>query len=125
MSKSSNTLRIVTNCHQHQKKIAALPNCAPHIEHQRLNCRPLGDGRTRKLDSRANAEGEALMEYRLLFYDFVGQIMGVKPIDASDTQTAIAVAIGLAESAADQRTELWDGDRLVMRRAFSELTSAN
>ena len=65
------------------------------------------------------------MEYRLLFYDFVGQIMGVKPIDASDTQTAIAVAIGLAESAADQRTELWDGDRLVMRRAFSELTSAN
>jgi hypothetical protein len=65
------------------------------------------------------------MEYRLFFYDFVGQIMGVKPIDASDTQTAIAVAIGLAESARDQRTELWDGNRLVMRRAFSEMTSAN
>jgi hypothetical protein len=65
------------------------------------------------------------MEYRLLFYDFVGEIMGVKPIDASDTQTAIAVAIGLAESARDQRTELWAGNRLVMRRAFSEMTSAN
>jgi hypothetical protein len=65
------------------------------------------------------------MEYRLFFYDFVGQVLGVKPIDASDTQTAIAVAIGLAESARGQRTELWDGDRLVMRRAYPELTSAN
>jgi hypothetical protein len=65
------------------------------------------------------------MEYRLFFYDFVGQIMGVRPIDAGDTQTAIAVAIGLAESARDQRTELWGGDRLIMRRAFPETTSAN
>jgi hypothetical protein len=53
--------RIVTNRHQHQKKIAALPNCVPHIGHQRLNLsfvwRRSNKNSNKKLNAQANAEG--------------------------------------------------------------------
>ena len=65
------------------------------------------------------------MRYRLFFYDFFGQIKGVKLIDAINSQTAIAIAIGLSKTARDQRTELWDGDRLVMRHSFPEPITAD
>jgi hypothetical protein len=65
------------------------------------------------------------MEYRLFFFDFFGQVMGVTPFDARDNQTAIVVAIELSESVRDQRTELWDGRQLVMRRSFPEVAGAD
>jgi hypothetical protein len=51
--------------------------------------------------------------------------MGVTPFDARDNQTAIVVAIELSESVRDQRTELWDGRQLVMRRSFPEVAGAD
>jgi hypothetical protein len=65
------------------------------------------------------------MEYSLFFFDFFGQVMRVTPFDARDNQAAIVVAIELAESVRDQRTELWDGHRLVMRRSFPEAAGAD
>lgn len=65
------------------------------------------------------------MDFCLCYFDFFGDKSGETLFQAVDIAAAIVVAYGLARSARDRRTELWNGDRLVMRRSFPEATSAD
>ena len=63
------------------------------------------------------------MDFCLCYFDFFGDRRGETLFQAVDNAAAIVIAYGLARSARDRRTELWNGDRLMMRRSFPESTS--
>jgi hypothetical protein len=65
------------------------------------------------------------MEYRLYFYDYFGNVRGLTPFETSDDAAANVIADRFARLATGRRSELWAGERLVMRRSFPEENSTN